>query len=225
MKKVNIYVITNIKYKIFLCLIVLIFIIAIVIYIKPSKSRNIIIETNINTNVIKEKKNKENANIIEETRRNNTKEKLKNEKEIQKLREYENMPRSIDGYKVIGQIIIPKINIEKNILEKTTKKALKKSVTKICGPEINKPGNFCIAGHNYSNIFGKINLLEIGDEIDIKDTYDRILKYQVYKKEIVLPDDISCLSQDTYDEKEITLITCTIGARKRIIIKAIEIYD
>lgn len=34
-----------------------------------------------------------------------------------------------------------------------------------------------------------------------------------------------CLSQNTNGEREITLITCTTGAIKRLIIKAIELYD
>lgn len=219
MKKINIYVITNIKRKIFLCFIAIVFTITFMICSMSRKDNDIIIEKGVINNNIIEEINTDNINMAKEKSIDN------NKKEIPKLKEYENMPRSIDGYKVVGQIIIPKINIEKNILEKTTKKALKKSVTKICGPEINQPGNFCIAGHNYNNIFGKINLLEIGDEIQIKDTYGRILKYQVYKKQNVLPDDTKCLSQDTYDEKEITLVTCTRGAMKRVVIKAIEIYD
>lgn len=41
----------------------------------------------------------------------------------------------------------------------------------------------------------------------------------------MLPNNIEVLSQETKEEKEITLITCTFGARKRFVVKAIEIYD
>ena len=138
---------------------------------------------------------------------------------------YENMPKEVDGFKVIGKITIPKIDVEKYILEETTTESLLSGVTKICGPEINQIGNFCIAGHNYGDTFGWISSLEIGDEIYITDTYDRSLKYQVYEIERVSPYDISSLSQDTDSDKEITLVTCTLGALKRVIVKAIEVYD
>lgn len=50
---------------------------------------------------------------------------------INKLKEYENMPTNIDGYKVIGKLEIPKIELITYILEETTKDSLNKSVTKL----------------------------------------------------------------------------------------------
>jgi len=104
-------------------------------------------------------------------------------------------------------------------------KALKKSATKVCGPQINKTGNFCIAGHNYQSVFGKLKYLKIGDVIKLTDTYNRNVEYKIYSIEKVSPNNIDCLSQNTNGEREVTLITCTLGAVKRIVVKAIEIYD
>ena len=47
----------------------------------------------------------------------------------------------IGGYKVIGIINIPKINIEYPILEKTNEQSLKLSITKFYGEKINQKGN------------------------------------------------------------------------------------
>lgn len=141
------------------------------------------------------------------------------------LKEYENFPKKYKGCSVVGKIKIPKLEIEKYILEETTEENLKIAVTKTCGPKANEIGNFCISGHNYSQTFGKIKELELGDKIIITDTYNRNVTYQVYKNYKVDPTDTSCLSQQTNGEREITLITCTLGAIKRNIIKAIEIYD
>ena len=146
-------------------------------------------------------------------------------REVLNLKKYENMPKEINGYKVIGKITIPKIEVEKYILEETTEEALLESVTKICGPDVNKTGNLCLAGHNYGDTFGKISSLENGDEIEITDTYNRTTKYQVYSMDRVSPYDTSCLSQNTSAEREITLVTCTLGAIKRVVVKAIEVYD
>ena len=43
--------------------------------------------------------------------------------------------------------------------------------------------------------------------------------YNLYK---VLPQDVSCLSQDTQGKRETTLITCTNDSKQRIIVKAKE---
>lgn len=141
------------------------------------------------------------------------------------LKEYENFPKEYRGYKTIGKIKIPKLEIEKYILAETTEESLKAAVTKTCGPKANEIGNFCISGHNYVQTFRRLKELEVGDEILITDTYNREITYQIYKTYKVSPTDTSCLSQETNGEREVTLITCTLGAIKRNIVKAIEVYD
>ena len=137
------------------------------------------------------------------------------------------MPREKKGFKIIGKITIPKLKVENYILSETTTKSLKVSVTKLYGPEINKIGNFCIAGHNYKNnkMFGGIKKLEKGDQIILTDTYGDSITYEVYETYQTDPKDVSALSQETLGDREVTLITCTFGAIKRVIVKAVEVYD
>lgn len=209
----------NKRFLCFICLLIFIIILFIFVCSITEKNNMITITRNIN---VQELSNKENINnnisIVGE-------DEIAEAREVLNLNEYENMPKEIEGYKVVGKISISKIDVEKYILDETTEDSLKESVTKICGPEINKTGNFCMAGHNYGDTFGKISSLEIGDEIVITDTYDRKVNYQVYSIERVSPYDTSCLSQETSGEREITLVTCTLGAIKRVVVKAIEIYD
>lgn len=143
------------------------------------------------------------------------------------MKEYQTMPSDLKGHKVIGKLQIPAINLETYILENTNKETLNISVTKLIGPEINQIGNFCITGHNYINskMFWKLNKVKINDEIILTDTYDKSLRYKVYEKKEIEPKQIEVLNQDTKEEKEVTLITCTFGASKRLIVKASEIYD
>lgn len=135
------------------------------------------------------------------------------------------MQKKLKGFEIVGKIEIPKLKVEKYILSNTTTKSLKVSVTKVCGPDINKIGNFCIAGHNYNKIFGKIKTLEKKDKIILTDVYGDSIIYEIYDIYKTSPQDTSCLNQDTNSEKELTLITCTAGATKRVIVKAVEIYD
>ena len=203
----------------YILFIILLIFVGILIIVGKKEEENIIHLTSvINTNNLNKNSKEINLNIVGE-------DEIAKVRETLNLKEYENMPRKIDGFDVIGKITIPKIEVKKYILGETTEESLLSGVTKICGPDINQIGNFCIAGHNYGDTFGWISSLEIGDEIYITDTYDRSLKYQVYEIERVSPYNTSCLSQDTNNEKEITLVTCTLGAIKRVIVKAIEIYD
>lgn len=216
----NIYLVDSLKRKLLIILfiiIMIIFIMIMVIYSRHQTSQYIIQVSTINTKQIKQIQSTKTEGVGEEE--------IKYLRETLQLKEYVNMPKKIDEYKVIGKIEIPKIKIEKYILEKTNEKSLKKSVTKICGPNINRTGNFCIAGHNYQNTFGKLTKLEIGDIIKLTDTYNRTVSYKVYDIQKVAPTDTTCLLQETNGEREVTLVTCTLGAIKRVVVKALEIYD
>lgn len=157
----------------------------------------------------------------------NENEQIKEVIEYKEKQAYANMPKEINGYTIIGKIEIPKIKLETYILEQTTKESLNESVTKLCGPKINGLGNFCIVGHNYNSetMFKNLKNLEIGDKILITDVYDQTIDYVIYDIYKVYPKETECLSQETNGEREITLITCTTGAIKRLIVKAREIYD
>lgn len=134
-------------------------------------------------------------------------------------------------YSTIATINIPKINVEYPILDgetdsvEETEALLKISPTKFWGPEPNEVGNFCIVGHNYRNsrFFSKVPTLENGDIIKITDLAGQTINYRVYNKYEVDPTDVSCTTQLTNGNKEITLITCTNDSKMRVIVKAREV--
>lgn len=131
----------------------------------------------------------------------------------------------IEGYKVVGIINIPKINIEYPILEKTNKESLKLSITKFWGEKINQKGNVVLAGHNNLNnkMFGKIDKLENGDIIELTDSQMVAVEYQVFDKYIIDPNDINCIFPVEENTREVTLITCTNRDKNRLVVKAREI--
>ena len=134
-------------------------------------------------------------------------------------------------YSTIATINIPKINVEYPIIDgetdsvEETEALLKISPTKFWGPEPNEVGNFCIVGHNYRNsrFFSKVPTLENGDIIKITDLAGQTINYRVYNKYEVDPTDVSCTTQLTNGNKEITLITCTNDSKLRVIVKAREV--
>lgn len=150
--------------------------------------------------------------------------KIDNPEQIDVIQEID---EEIEGYKVIGIIKIPKIEIEYPILEKTDKTSLNLSITKFWGEKINQKGNVVLAGHNNLNntMFGKINKLENGDIIELTDSQMVTVKYQVFKTYVIDPNDITCILPENENSREVTLITCTNGNKNRYVVKAREIYD
>lgn len=130
-----------------------------------------------------------------------------------------------NGYDVIAKLEIPKIDLETYVLKDYSVEALNISVTKFWGADANKIGNFCIAGHNFKNenMFRNLKKLEIGDKLTISDNEIGRIEYEIYEIYKEEPEDVSCLSQDTNETREVTLITCTNDSKKRIIVKAREI--
>ena len=146
-------------------------------------------------------------------------------------------------YTVCAIVNIPKINVNYSVLAITQQPSsltetqaleelLKMSPCRFWGVDqdngvfdANKVGNFCIVGHNYRNskFFSKVPTLANGDIIEVTDTKGKTIKYMVYSKYVVDPEDKSCTSQHTNGKKEITLITCTNDSKERWIIKATEV--
>lgn len=133
------------------------------------------------------------------------------------------MPDKIGKYKVIGQLVINKIGVKKEILDRTENGSLDLSVTKFYGPNINEKGNFCITGHNYKNILKEVKNLKIGDTFYMinKEKQTKVI-YKIFDIYTCKPTDLECLDSRYPQSKEVTLITCNPGAVTRLIIKAKE---
>lgn len=157
-----------------------------------------------NTNIIIDN------NIIEETEKTYPKEQV--------IDEYK-------GYDVLAKLEIPNINLETYILKTYSTSALNISVTKFWGANPNTIGNFCVAGHNFKNknMFHNLKNLNVGNHIFVIDNNIGKVEYEIFDIYKVVPEDVSCLAQNTNGKKEVTLITCTNDSLKRIIVKAREI--
>lgn len=157
-----------------------------------------------------------------------------NEKEVSKVVEIikqektESQVKELEieykGYKVVGMISMPKIDLEYPILFETTNETMKYSITKFWGNGVNKIGNLSLAGHNNYNgtMFGKTKNLEIGDVIELTDLSQVTRTYIIYDKFITDPNDISVIEVDEFGTREVTLITCSNGNKERLVLKARE---
>lgn len=128
-------------------------------------------------------------------------------------------------YSTVAIVNIPKINVNYPVLSEASDELLKIAPNKFWGPNPNEVGNFCIVAHNYRNtkFFSKVPTLENGDIVELTDLTGRTLKYAVYDKYSVDPEDVACTSQLTGGKKEVTLITCTNDSKQRVIVKCTEV--
>lgn len=136
---------------------------------------------------------------------------------IPKVKFYKNYP-------TIGNINIPKTGASYPILLDTSTKALDLAVgvTYPSSPQLNKPGNVVIIGHNYRNgkFFSNNKKLELGDLIKITDLEGTTLSYKIYEIFETNPTDTAYVTKDRGENIEISLSTCTDDGNNRLVILA-----
>lgn len=122
----------------------------------------------------------------------------------------------------VAMMKIPRINLEKAIIEGTSVEALKKAPGHYTGtPLPGQPGNAAIAGHRttYGAPFSRIGELKKGDEIDVTTRQGQFV-YRVTGIKIVSPSDVSVIKPTS--DNRLTLTTChpKFSAAQRLIVSA-----
>ena len=119
----------------------------------------------------------------------------------------------------VAVLDIPQYSIRGQIAEGTDDETLKNYIGKFVGSaEPGQIGNFSLAAHNniYTELFKNLHRVQIGDKIRIvTKTHEYI--YTVTSTETVDPTRTDVLEGS--NKREITLITCTQAATKRIVVK------
>lgn len=120
----------------------------------------------------------------------------------------------------IAMMNIPKIKLEVAVGEGVGDDVLKYAVGHFKDTaEPGQTGNFAVAGHRnftYAEYFKDLDKLQNGDKIYVTDK-NGTFTYVVNKSFIVEPSESYVL--DETEDATITLVTCTIGAKQRLIIQ------
>ena len=130
----------------------------------------------------------------------------------------ENTPLRVTG-NAIAVLDIPSQSIRGQIVEGTDDETLKNYIGKFVGSaEPGQIGNFSVAAHNniYTEIFRDLHKVQIGDKVRIVTKTNEYI-YTVTSTETVDPSRTDVLKGGT--KREITMITCTQAATKRIVVK------
>lgn len=126
----------------------------------------------------------------------------------------------LNGYTVIARLDIEKIDQHLPVLSKWSDKALKVSVCYYKGPAPGEDGNLVLTGHNYRSgaHFGKLDQMKAGDIITLTDIKGNTYTYNVYKTELIRPDNPEALDETKY-ANELTLLTCEANGNRRLIVR------
>ena len=123
-------------------------------------------------------------------------------------------PIEVDGHLYIGLITIPALELQLPVQHEWSYPNLKVSPCRMTGSTVTD--DLVIIAHNYQRHFGGLNLLEIGDEVSVTLVDGTTYVYKVDAKEIVPP---TAVEEVTSGEWPLTLFTCTIGGRTRVVIR------
>ena len=126
----------------------------------------------------------------------------------------------INEYKPIAIIEIPSIKLSQALVEGISDDVLKYFLGHFPDSALpGEKGNFSVAGHrvsDYTDAFINLYKVKSGDEVIVK-THDKKYTYVIEENFIVEPEDIQVL--DNTEDATMTLVTCTVGAKQRVIVK------
>lgn len=125
----------------------------------------------------------------------------------------DDLKMNIDGYDYIGYLSIPKLELDLPIMDEWDYDRLKIAPCRQYGSI--KGDDLVIAAHNYSNHFGFIGNLKIGDFVQFSEVNGNISYYLVDNVEVISPYDIEKVKSGQW---ELVMYTCTYSATHRIMV-------
>lgn len=120
----------------------------------------------------------------------------------------------VDGYDYIGTLELPTLGLTLPVMSDWDYPRLKIAPCRYAGSAYQ--GNLVIAAHNYTNHFGTLKNLKIGDRITFTDSDGNIFSYSVAEIETLDPYAVEDMRSGDWD---LTLFTCTVGGQSRVTVR------
>ncbi|MCH5255666.1 MAG: sortase [Lachnospiraceae bacterium] len=120
----------------------------------------------------------------------------------------------MDGYRYIGTVSIPVIDVEQPVQEDWSLALLKASPCRYMGSPYQ--GDLIICAHNYATHFGRLKNLSPGDEVIFTDAEGNEFRYTVVELESLAGTAVEEMKSGEWD---LTLFTCTMGGQARVTVR------
>ena len=121
---------------------------------------------------------------------------------------------TIDGYGFVGYLTIPSLGLQLPVLSQLDYGRLKLSPCRFYGST--KTKDLVIGAHNYTQHFGKISGMRVGDELHFTDMDGKTWSYRLIEMVTLGENDVEEL---TKGEFPLTLFTCTYSGERRVTLR------
>ena len=125
----------------------------------------------------------------------------------------------IDGYRYIGYLEVPDLEMKLPVMEEWDYERLKIAPCRYSGTVY--MDDMVIAGHNYRKHFSPLRSLPNGTNINFIDVEGNVYHYEISAVEILNPYQVDYLT-DISENWDLTLFTCTIGGQTRHTIRCLR---
>lgn len=127
---------------------------------------------------------------------------------------------SIDGYRYIGTLSIPSVQMELPVMSEWSYQRLRIAPCRYSGSVYQN--HMVIAAHNYNTHFGLLKKVSMGDEVRFTDVEGHTFYYQVAGMETLLPTAVEEMDTENWP---LTLFTCTLGGKTRFTVRCSRIIN
>lgn len=127
------------------------------------------------------------------------------------------MSREIKGYPCMGLLSIPRLDLVLPVISEYDDERLDAGLCRYYGSQ--EGGNLVIAGHNYAGFFKNLNKIQQGDQVIFTDIYGIETIYQAGWTELIDADEVEKMIRGNWD---LTLFTCTYGAKARVTLRCFK---
>ena len=120
----------------------------------------------------------------------------------------------VEGNTYVGFLSLPALGMELPIMADWNYELLQLAPCLYSGTTFTN--DMVLLAHNFQSHFGRINELQLGDEIIFTDVTGGRLRYEVVAKDVLASTDVEEMIEGAYD---LTLFTCTYGGAERVTIR------
>ena len=128
--------------------------------------------------------------------------------------------KRVEGRRYIGILEIGALRLKLPVLDTFSYRNIKVAPARFFGSVYDD--NLILLAHNYQSHFGKLHLLQAGDEVSFTDMDGNRFRYTVAQVEVIGGMERDKLAEGDFD---LCLFTCTLGGKNRVIVRCRRVEE
>ena len=128
--------------------------------------------------------------------------------------------KRVEGRRYIGILEIGALRLKLPVLDTFSYRNIKVAPARFFGSVYDD--NLILLAHNYQSHFGKLHLLQTGDEVSFTDMDGNRFRYTVVQVEVIGGMERDKLAEGDFD---LCLFTCTLGGKNRVIVRCRRVEE